>query len=708
MQSQTLPVFVINLARSADRMAEVRASAPDAGVTLIRVDAVDGRTVPAGDWVDVDVPEFHRQNGRKLLPGEYGCYRSHILALETFCETGEPYGVIIEDDVLLDARFPGRVRSIIEAYPELDVVKLVNHRAVGFIHHVSTAEGDDLGRTAFGPQGSAAAYLVSRDAAQRLVVALRTMQLPRDVALERYWSSGINLLTVQSNVLEFSSFRSQTNISVDHENTKFPKWRRLPTAYARTCDHIGRFFHALTGPEGRPVTPFQPAGGHYGRHSAAALIAGIAILLFISPIWWESDLYRFVGLALVSWALVIYYAKDAASGNRILIGYGGLLCLAWALYAAARFGLDLMLHPENGAGSAEGIFMLSIAYPTFGYALWRFCRYPFAVVVAVVVISLGALIASTDYAALSEGVLATTFAHNNTIHAANASGFMLIFAVCFADHLFARPDLGGKIRPVLLVVAAATGALAFINILGLESKGVWLALAVALPVLILGMVFRDWRQASKISGRTIFLVLVLVLGVGIGISQFGHALLNKAGGTTLVALTMLDKVLHGQGLLAVMNEMSSSPDVPGSAQQRLILWTNAASIWLESPWFGAGIGWRSIWQERQASFGLGYDIFHNGYIEILVRYGLFGLAAYAAMLGFAVRKVYLAARLKLVGASAFNCYLTALVYFLVSNLSNSNIRLAIGESYLWFAVGFGFYCAYLLQENGIERPKTLI
>jgi hypothetical protein len=154
-------------------------------------------------------------------------------------------------------------------------------------------------------------------------------------------------------------------------------WRRLPTAYPRTRDHIGRFFHSLAAPKARAATAFQPQGGHYGPVSASAIIAGIAVLLFISAIWWESDLYRYAGLALVAWALVIYYGKDSSTYNRVLIGYGGMLCLFWALYVAVLFAVDFSLHPENGTGSAEGIYMLSIAYPTFGYALWRFCRNPF-------------------------------------------------------------------------------------------------------------------------------------------------------------------------------------------------------------------------------------------------------------------------------------------------------------------------------------------
>ena len=41
-------------------------------------------------------------------------------------------------------------------------------------------------------------------------------------------------------------------------------------------------------------------------------------------------------------------------------------------------------------------------------------------------------------------------------------------------------------------------------------------------------------------------------------------------------------------------------------------------------------------------------------------------------------------------------------------LQQLNIRLALSESFMWFAAAFGFYCFYLRQLKNLVEPKTYI
>lgn len=706
-QSAQIPVFLINLARSSDRLKIVEASASESGISLTRVEAVDGCSVPKNEWIDVDIPEFERRNGRELLPGEYGCYRSHIRALEAFCETGQPYGVVLEDDVRLDDRFLGRIAAMIEADSGFDVIKLVNHRSVGFVHLVTTQQGDELGRTCFGPQGSAAAYLVSREGAQKLLRNLRIMVLPWDVAMEQYWRSDADLLSARSNILSFSELRSKSSIVVDHEGTKFSPIHRVPAFLSRMREHYERFFRSAAGLPNNRVAALHP-DEEQGPGLYSSLISGLAVLLFISAIWTESDVYRYAGVFLVGWALYGYFRREVWTYSRQYIGYAGLFCILWALYAGGRMAYDLVVNPESGMGSSEGIYMLTLLYPTFGYALWRFCRRPFPIVVSAMAISFFALLASTNFAEIVTGSQEVSIAHNNTIHAANACGFMLIFAICFADHVSVRTDLDVKMKTGLLLLAAAVGGLALLNIITFGSKGVWLAMFVVLPFLAASMIFRDWRLKRTLSVRSMTLAASILLAGTVGVSVFMPQLEARGGETLGAALPFVESALSEQGLMSTLEAYSTSSNVPGSMRERLMLWSSALEIWTEHLWFGAGVGWLSIWKDSTSPIIERYNLFHNGYLELLVRYGLVGLAAYGFMLAYATRKVYQAASLGLVGRSTFVCYSASVVFFLLGILTNSNIRLAIGESFLWFAVGFGFYCSFLLQEKGIGRPKSWI
>jgi O-antigen ligase len=161
-----------------------------------------------------------------------------------------------------------------------------------------------------------------------------------------------------------------------------------------------------------------------------------------------------------------------------------------------------------------------------------------------------------------------------------------------------------------------------------------------------------------------------------------------------------DKGYFGAFLDAVRD-----PATPLSVKERLMLWADALTIWASHPLFGYGSAWLEQWQSRLYKVGT-YNELHNGYLEIAVRYGVAGLVFYAVLFAWAARQVFLAAKAGLIDVSAWRCYISTLVFFAVTILTNSNVRLAIGESYMWFAASIGFYCFYLLQRGGIARTRT--
>lgn len=243
------PVYAINLAGSNERWETLKASvgqnAP--GMMLHRVEAVDGRLPEHAQREHADLPLFTKRCGRTMLPGEYGCYRSHIRALEAFLASGAMLALITEDDIAFAPDTEVRLRAIVKAHPSLEILKVMNHRNTTFLTLGTTSEGDEVGVTWHGPQGSSAGYLVSREAARKLLERASVMSLPIDVALERSWDHGAVVLATRSNVLEFSPHSRRSAISGSgYRSTKFPWYRRIPTAIFRTIDHIQRTTFAIT------------------------------------------------------------------------------------------------------------------------------------------------------------------------------------------------------------------------------------------------------------------------------------------------------------------------------------------------------------------------------------------------------------------------------------------------------------------------------
>ena len=243
--AMTTCIYVINLDRSTERWNALSGQAEALQFDLIRVAGVDGREVPADQRVACDERAFQRNNGRTMLPGEYGCYRSHLKVLEAFLETDKAACIIVEDDIILSADLIARAEAAIAAVPGADVIKLFNHRIVGFRPVAASAVGDEIGRATHGPQGSAACYVVTRLGALKLLKAIGTMRFPWDVELERGWASRARIYTTRQNVAVVKEGGSNIGTRSVYRATKFPWWRRLPTYAIRIAETARRINYAL-------------------------------------------------------------------------------------------------------------------------------------------------------------------------------------------------------------------------------------------------------------------------------------------------------------------------------------------------------------------------------------------------------------------------------------------------------------------------------
>ncbi|CAN7528789.1 glycosyltransferase family 25 protein [Rhizobium rhizogenes] len=254
--AQQVRIYVINLDRSHERWERLRGQAARYGLTVVRVTAIDGAKIPEGDRLDFQPQQFVYHNGRKLLAGEYGCYRSHLLALQQFIDSGDKMAIIMEDDVELNERLIPRALSAMDSVCGARLVKLVNHRLVGFKPLSETTENDIVGRCMHGPQGSAACYIVNRSAAKKLLATLKPMLLPYDVALERGWSTGVETFSTLENLADFSPHRADTTIGkrVHYRAVKRHFLLRATAHWFRVCDQLHRWHYTV---KAKPQPPTE-------------------------------------------------------------------------------------------------------------------------------------------------------------------------------------------------------------------------------------------------------------------------------------------------------------------------------------------------------------------------------------------------------------------------------------------------------------------
>lgn len=111
--------FVINLERRPDRKAQMENQLAAVGVDADWILAIDGHnttSLPAGTLVSA---------------GSFGCFMSHVRALDEFLEGNDDYALILEDD----ARFLNAVdwRSLLDSLPTAMQEQGLDFLQLGFI-----------------------------------------------------------------------------------------------------------------------------------------------------------------------------------------------------------------------------------------------------------------------------------------------------------------------------------------------------------------------------------------------------------------------------------------------------------------------------------------------------------------------------------------------------------------------------------------------
>ncbi len=411
----------------------------------------------------------------------------------------------------------------------------------------------------------------------------------------------------------------------------------------------------------------------------------------------ESDTYRYATVPLT--LIGGYYSYTRLSFVRM--HWAGWLCVAWTVYAVTRFLVLIYTSPDHQRGASEWLYFFPLFFPFLGAALVLYRPYISRILAGYFVVALVFLLVLTDYRGILSGEPITPLIQNNRIHGAVACGFMLIGAFFWLMHNLCRHTWSDWRLRLSAVCAPPIMLLALLNIYGSKSKGVWMAVAISLPLMyLLAHRYMRARFIRVLAGAlAVCLVAGLVLFWG-NIAETAGPTLNAIGATVQEASSSGD-------VSGAVHDAIHSGSTPLSMNERMQLWTNAWEIFRVSPIFGQGNDWLDSWQKTEYA-NVGYTLLHNGYLEILVRHGIFGLAVFAVLLAVFLQSVRRSRRLGLVSLQAAHAYYTMIAYFCLTLLSNSNNRLAIGESFFMVVAAVAFHCLILIdiQQKGWPEEKA--
>ena len=185
------PIFCISLARAADRRLRMAGHMRDLGLRCEMIDAVDGKFVSAADHRIFVEDEFWRvHRGRRLSPGEVGCFLSHYRLWQKIFVQKIPRALVLEDDAVLDSDIGDIVARVMECEAEWDVVIL--HAKKSYAHDVVCPLGGGRDLVRFRRRvGQTVAYLITDKAAEKLVDYCTPLRAPVDWLCAEWWRNGL-------------------------------------------------------------------------------------------------------------------------------------------------------------------------------------------------------------------------------------------------------------------------------------------------------------------------------------------------------------------------------------------------------------------------------------------------------------------------------------------------------------------------------------
>lgn len=134
--AEDLPVYVINRADDADRLAQFAATAPD---EFTRVNGLDGHDPDAPLFLYRDMVGASFWGKDEIKPGAFACYLSHMAAWTRMLGDGHEAALICEDDVALSGDLKALTKQA-ERHGDFDVI-FANDRMTDW-RALAPAKGD--------------------------------------------------------------------------------------------------------------------------------------------------------------------------------------------------------------------------------------------------------------------------------------------------------------------------------------------------------------------------------------------------------------------------------------------------------------------------------------------------------------------------------------------------------------------------------------
>lgn len=221
----TLPVFLINLDRDAERLAQMSQRLASLSLPFERVPAVLGRSLSPDERQSLYDPARNREHYHTpLVDGEIGCYASHLRLWQRLAKLGIPAALVLEDDVLLEPALVPVAQALAACAEGWDMVKLMGRPREPEAQTHPLTDSVKLLRY-HRPPSLTGAYLISASGAKKLARARQPFFRPVDVDIRYWWECELRLFGVYPYPVREAPAAEQSSIGQRRGVSRGLRWR---------------------------------------------------------------------------------------------------------------------------------------------------------------------------------------------------------------------------------------------------------------------------------------------------------------------------------------------------------------------------------------------------------------------------------------------------------------------------------------------------
>jgi glycosyl transferase, family 25 len=238
------PIYVINLDRSPERLKEITRQLEKFGLGFQRVQAVDGKLANPTQKALLDEMKYQSRHGKTSLPGELGCYLSHVRVIEVFLASDSPFAIILEDDAILEDGFIQGIEELLKHANRWDMVKLSGVHS-GTPVSVLQLNQNLVLAVMFSKCTGSSAYILNRRAALELSQGLLPMTLPYDHEFDKGWKYRIKVRAVSPFLVTHNETATTTIVPTGKSSRKLTGIKRWPAYQYRVKTEFQRLAYAI-------------------------------------------------------------------------------------------------------------------------------------------------------------------------------------------------------------------------------------------------------------------------------------------------------------------------------------------------------------------------------------------------------------------------------------------------------------------------------